>query len=396
MCYPYIFVGSINMIKPKVLFTFGTRPEAIKMAPVVQAFLADPAFTTKIVLTAQHREMLDQVMSIFNLTGDYDFNIMIQKQSLAFITTSVLTKFSEVLEEEKPDLVFVHGDTTTTYSCSLASFYQNIPVAHVEAGLRSGDLRNPFPEEMNRKLADALCSLHFCPTLHARNNLLKENIKSSGMFITGNTVIDSLFQVIEYLKKNNPQPKTVSSLKRILVTLHRRESWGEPIENVARAIRDVVNENPDVSVIFPIHKNPIVRESVGPILGGMDRVDIVEPMDYLTFVTEMQDAYIIISDSGGIQEEAPSLGKPVLLTRAVTERPEGIESGVVKMIGTDFEKVKSEITKLVQNETYYKSMMKIRNPFGDGKASIRILAHTKKYFSLPNPEHLKEFGEYVA
>lgn len=382
-------------MKPKVIFTFGTRPEAIKMAPVVQTFIQDPDFITKIVLTAQHREMLDQVMDIFKLTGDYDFNIMVQKQTLAHITSSVLTKFSEVLDLEKPDLVMVHGDTTTTYSCSLASFYHNIPVGHVEAGLRSGDLRNPFPEEMNRKLADALCTLHFCPTLHARNNLLKENIKSSGMYITGNTVIDALFQVVDFIKMNHPTPSVPSIRKKILVTLHRRESWGEPIENIARAIRDVVLDNLDVQVLFPIHKNPIVRESVMPILGGIPRIEIMEPMDYLAFITEMQDSYLIISDSGGIQEEAPSLGKPVLLTRAVTERPEGIESGVVRLIGTDYLKVKEELTKLIQNEAYYLGMTKIRNPFGDGKASMRILNHTKKFFSLPVNIAIKEFGEYV-
>jgi len=384
------------MRKPKVIFTFGTRPEAIKMAPVVQTFLRDPDFETKIVLTAQHREMLDQVMKIFNLTGDYDFNIMVQKQTLAHITSSVLNKFSEVLEQEKPDLVFVHGDTTTTYSCSLASFYHHIPVGHVEAGLRSGDLQNPFPEEMNRKLSDALCALHFCPTLHARNNLLKENIKSSGISITGNTVIDALFQVVQYLKENVPTIRKDASMKKILVTLHRRESWGEPIENVSRAIRDVVIENKDVQVIFPIHKNPVVRETVAPILGNRERVDIIEPMDYLSFVAQMQDSYLIISDSGGIQEEAPSLGKPVLLTRGVTERPEGIESGVVRLIGTDYEKVKSEITRLIRDTTFYQSMTKIRNPFGDGNASMRILQHTKKFFSLPVQEAIKDFGEYTS
>lgn len=384
------------MIKPKVIFTFGTRPEAIKMAPVVQTFLQDPDFITKIVLTAQHREMLDQVMAIFKLTGDYDFNIMVQKQTLAHITSSVLTKFSEVLEEDKPDLVFVHGDTTTTYSCSLASFYHHIPVGHVEAGLRSGDLLNPFPEEMNRKLADALCTLHFCPTLHARNNLLKENIKSQGMPITGNTVIDALFQVVDYLKENTSITLKNDSKKKILVTLHRRESWGEPIENVSRAIRDVVLENKDIQVIFPIHKNPIVRDTVIPILGNMERVEIMEPMDYLSFVAQMKDSYLIISDSGGIQEEAPSLGKPVLLTRGVTERPEGIESGVVRLIGTEYEKVKTELTKLIKDHDYYQNMTKIRNPFGDGKASKRILHHTRRFFSLPVSEHVKDFGEYVS
>jgi len=383
------------MDKPKVIFSFGTRPEAIKMAPVIQTFLRDPDFITKVVLTAQHREMLDQVMDIFSLRGDYDFNIMMQKQTLEFLTSTVLTKFQEVLAQEKPDLVFVHGDTTTTFACSLACFYQNVPVAHVEAGLRSFDLRNPFPEEMNRKLADSLCTLHFCPTIHAKNNIIEENIESKGIFVTGNTVIDSLFYVVNYLKEKTLESKRKDNIKKILVTLHRRESWGKPIEAVARAIREVVLENEDVSVMFPIHKNPIVRESVMPILGDLSRVSIVEPMDYLSFILEMQSSYLIISDSGGIQEEAPSLGKPVLLTRLVTERPEGLESGVVRLIGTDFQTVKNEITKLIRDPIYYQNMVRIRNPFGDGKASKRIIKETRKFFSLPVPEDLQSLSDFV-
>jgi len=383
------------MNKPKVIFTFGTRPEAIKMAPVIQTFLRDADFTTKVVLTAQHREMLDQVMDIFKLQGDYDFNIMIQKQSLEFISSTVLTKFAEVLQTEKPDLVFVHGDTTTTFACSLAAFYQDIPVGHVEAGLRSDNLRNPFPEEMNRKLADALCSLHFCPTIHAKNNIMKENLKSKGIFVTGNTVIDSLNYVVDYINEKTLESKPKDKSKKILVTLHRRESWGNPIESVAKAIREVVMENEDVTVMFPIHKNPIVRESIMPILGNLPRISIVEPLDYLSFILEMQSSYLIISDSGGIQEEAPSLGKPVLLTRVVTERPEGIESGVVRLIGTDFQTVKNEITKLIRDERYYQKMVRIRNPFGDGKAAKRILKETRSFFSLPVPDDLKNLGEFV-
>lgn len=383
------------MNKPKVIFTFGTRPEAIKMAPVIQVFLRDADFTTKVVLTAQHREMLDQVMDIFKLQGDYDFNIMIQKQSLEFISSTVLTKFAEVLQTEKPDLVFVHGDTTTTFACSLAAFYQDIPIGHVEAGLRSDNLRNPFPEEMNRKLADALCSLHFCPTIHAKNNILKENLKSKGIFVTGNTVIDSLNYVVDYINEKTLESKPKDKTKKILVTLHRRESWGNPIESVAKAIREVVMENEDVTVMFPIHKNPIVRESIMPILGNLPRISIVEPLDYLSFILEMQSSYLIISDSGGIQEEAPSLGKPVLLTRVVTERPEGIESGVVRLIGTDFQTVKNEITKLIRDERYYQKMVRIRNPFGDGKAAKRILKETRSFFSLSVPDDLINLGEFV-
>lgn len=376
----------------KVLFTFGTRPEAIKMAPVVQVFRNDPGWNTKVVLTAQHREMLDQVMQIFQLSAEYDFNIMRDKQSLEHITSAVLNQFSEVIKLEKPDLIMVHGDTTTTYSATMAGFYHHIPVAHVEAGLRSNDLYNPFPEEMNRRLTDALCSLHFCPTEQARDNIHRENIQSQRITITGNTVVDALSQTLTHLEKPNRQQ--FSTGKMLLMTMHRRESWGEPIESVARAVKEVCLENPDLQVLFPIHKNPIVRDSVYPILGNMSQVHLVEPLDYLHFVEAMTQSTIIISDSGGIQEEAPTLGKPVLLTRNVTERPEGIASGVVKLVGTDADKVREELTRLLQDQDYYQSMTTKKNPFGDGLASKRILKQAKMWASQPIPEELASLKEF--
>lgn len=395
----------MNLVKPKVLFTFGTRPEAIKMAPVISAFLKDDSFTTKIVLTAQHREMLDQVLSIFNIKGDYDYNIMTEKQSLEFITTSVLEKFSTTLKEECPNLVFVHGDTTTTFASALSSFYQNIPVAHIEAGLRSWDIRNPFPEEMNRKLADSLSDLHFCPTQTAKDNLIKENVKSKGNYITGNTVVDALISIIKSLEsdKSSKDIKSDNShandrsdnSKIILLTMHRRESLGKPMKEVMESIRDVIIQNEDSKLIFPVHKNPYVREIVFPVFKNVNRVELIEPLDYLSFIKLMKKAYIIVSDSGGIQEEAPTLKKPVLLTRKVTERPEGIESGIVKLVGTNSKIIKEELNKLLNDKDYYESFITKVNPFGDGYASLRILKFAKEFFNLPiNSEEVSKLGEF--
>jgi len=382
------------MKRNKVLITFGTRPEAIKMAPVVQAFQADEAWHAKVVLTAQHREMLDQVMEIFALRSDYDFNIMREKQTLEFITSEVLQQFSEVINIEKPDLIIVHGDTTTTYSATMAGFYHHIPVAHIEAGLRSHDLDNPFPEEMNRRLTDALCQLHFCPTKQAKENILQERITSRCLSVTGNTVIDALKQALSHIptqkKRGNVSDKT------ILMTMHRRESWGKPIESVAKAVKAVCQANQDVRVLFPIHKNPIVRDSIFPILGGLPQVRLIEPLDYLSFIEAMQQSYLIISDSGGIQEEAPTLGKPVLLTREVTERPEGIASGVVKLVGTDTDRVQQEITKLIREEQYYQTMITPQNPFGDGQASKRILKQLKLWASQPISDEFVSLGEFIS
>ncbi|MBP8707493.1 MAG: UDP-N-acetylglucosamine 2-epimerase (non-hydrolyzing) [Caldisericia bacterium] len=386
----------MKLTKPKVLFTFGTRPEAIKMAPVISAFMNDDSIITKIVLTAQHREMLDQVLSIFDIKGDYDYNIMTEKQSLEFITTSVLERFTSTLKEESPDLVFVHGDTTTTFASALASFYQNIPVAHIEAGLRSWDLRNPYPEEMNRKLADSLSDLHFCPTKTAKDNLIKENVKSKGIYITGNTVVDALTSIIKVIERNNYSVNNRSGdSKIILLTMHRRESLGDPMKEVMESIRDVIIQNKDSRLIFPVHKNPYVREIVFPVFEGVNRVELIEPLDYLSFIKLMKESYIIVSDSGGIQEEAPTLKKPVLLTRKVTERPEGIESGVVKLVGTDSKTIKRELNNLLNDKDYYESFISKGNPFGDGNAALRILKYIKIFFNLPiNSESLSKLGEF--
>lgn len=363
------------MKKPLIYITFGTRPEAIKMAPLVKVFLNDPQLRTKIVLTAQHREMLDQVMEIFNIPCDIDFNIMAPRQTLSFITQEVMTRFSNLLNEEKPSLVLVHGDTTTTFASTLASFYQKVPVAHVEAGLRSHDLDNPFPEEMNRKLADTLCSYHFCPTAIARENLLKEGINPSHVIVTGNTIVDALLMIVHQLtseEEKNIFPQWDPHKKTILMTMHRRESWGDQMKNVAQAVNDVLKKRHDVQLLFPMHRNPAVREIIEPIFSNNSQAFLTDPLDYRQFVMAMKLSYLIISDSGGIQEEAPSLNKPVLLTRKVTERPEGLSSGVVKLVGTEYSKVFEALLNLIDHPEDYRQMVCKSNPFGDGKASLRI------------------------
>jgi UDP-N-acetylglucosamine 2-epimerase (non-hydrolysing) len=386
-----------TMIKPNVFICFGTRPEAIKMAPVVRAFMADPDIETKVLVTAQHREMLDQVMELFKLPYHYDFNIMAPRQSLSFITQSVLERFSDLLLQEKPSMVLVHGDTSTTFACALASFYQGIPVAHVEAGLRSGDMQNPFPEEMNRKLADALCTYYFPPTLQASQNLQSEGISGKKVMITGNTVVDALEMVLNNetsIPAKNPLPSLDSTLKTILMTMHRRESWGEPMLQVSEAVRDILLAFPDTQLLFPVHKNPIVRELVQKVFHGLPRVHLIEALDYYHFVQAMKASYLIISDSGGIQEEAPSLGKPVLLTRKVTERPEGIQSGIVQLAGTNYPQVFDALKNLIQNQSLYSTMQSIANPFGDGKASQRILRFVRHQLGLPVSNWSQESEEF--
>ncbi len=384
--------------KVKIAITFGTRPEAIKMAPVVQAFLSDSDFDTRVVLTAQHREMLDQVIQIFQLPFHEDFNIMSPRQSLSGVTQLVLQNFSAFLEKEKPDMVLVHGDTTTTFACSLASYYHQIPVAHVEAGLRSFDNYNPFPEEINRKLADALCAYHFCPTLHSKMNLLKEGIKENSIYITGNTVVDALM----YRLKNLSKPVSVVfpyldlSKKTILMTMHRRESWGQPMKHAATAVREIIAKFPELQLLFPVHRNPVVRDTIEAVFKEMPRVHLVDPLDYDQFILAMQSSYIILSDSGGIQEEAPTLGKPILLTRKVTERPEGIEAGIVQLVGTDPDMIKDRLRELIQDKERYQRISSMKNPFGDGFASKRILNYTRKCFSLPIKTTGQEAEEFIS
>ena len=359
----------------KVMTVFGTRPEAIKMAPVVKALKAEDGIECIVCVTAQHREMLDQVLDLFEIVPDYDLNIMKPNQTLSMITANVITGMEEVLVKEKPDLVLVHGDTSTTFATALACYYQQIAVGHVEAGLRTFDKYSPFPEEMNRVLAGHIAELHFAPTERNRQNLLREGIDDDRIFITGNTVIDALLETAskpyefedETLKKIDFENKRV-----ITVTCHRRENLGEYMAEIFSAIADIAREYEDVEVVYPVHMNPKVREAAQNYLGGIDNVHLIEPLTYQPFVKLQSKSFFIITDSGGIQEEAPSLGKPVLVVRKETERPEAVDAGTVKMAGVDRETVYKLAKELLDNKEEYDKMAKAINPYGDGKASKRI------------------------
>lgn len=358
----------------KVMTIFGTRPEAIKMAPVIQELRRHPEIETKVCVTAQHREMLDQVMDLFHLKADYDLNIMAQGQTLYDITGRVLRGLQEVFAEERPDCVLVHGDTTTTFTAALAAFYAQIPVGHVEAGLRTGNLLSPFPEEANRQLTGVLARYHFAPTETARANLLRENKKGENIYVVGNTVIDALLATV---KKNytfeDKEIEQIEEHKRvILVTTHRRENLGAPMHHVYRALRRLVDDIPDTEIVFPVHRNPLVREAVAEELEGHDRIHLVEPMEYEPFTNLMARSAIVLTDSGGIQEEAPSLGKPVLVLRDTTERPEAVEAGTVALVGTDEEAIYETAHRLLTDEAAYRQMAEAVNPYGDGKAAARI------------------------
>ncbi len=360
----------------KVMTIFGTRPEAIKMAPVVKALEAAEDMESIVTVTAQHREMLDQVLHLFSITPDYDLNIMSQGQTLYDVTCKALLGLQGVLKEAKPDVVLVHGDTTTTFVGALAAFYEGIPVGHVEAGLRTGNIYSPFPEEMNRKLTGAIGTYHFAPTSTSESNLLKENINPAHLYVTGNTVIDALQTTVQTdytFKEELLNQIDYINNKVILVTTHRRENLGDPMRNVYEAIRDIINEQADVEVIFPMHRNPKVRNIVQDVLGHMDRVHLIEPLEYEPFANLMARTYLIMTDSGGIQEEAPSLGKPVLVLRDTTERPEAVEAGTVKLVGTDKESVYRTATELIVNKGAYLAMSNAVNPYGDGLASDRIV-----------------------
>lgn len=370
----------------KVLTVFGTRPEAIKMAPLVHALAQDDSFDARVCVTAQHREMLDQVLRLFEITPDYDLNIMRAGQGLSEITSRILDGLKAVLEEFKPDVVLVHGDTTTTLAASLAAFYQRIPVGHVEAGLRTGDLYSPWPEEANRKLTGTLASYHFAPTDNARQNLLREWVADQRIFVTGNTVIDALFWVKNRVLKDDAlrlalasrYPFLDSSKKMILVTGHRRESFGGGFERICSALAEIARTHPEVQVVYPVHLNPNVSEPVQRILHDIDNVMLIEPQDYLPFVYLMDNAYLILTDSGGIQEEAPSLGKPVLVMRDTTERPEAVAAGTVQLVGTDVRLIVEWVSRLLNDENEYNKMSRAHNPYGDGFASQRILDALKK------------------
>lgn len=373
------------MVK-KILVVCGTRPEAIKMAPLVTALSKDQYFEARLCITAQHREMLDQVLNVFGLQPDYDLDIMKKNQTLNDITAAIILAMKSVLRSFQPDLVLVHGDTATTFSVSLAAYYEKIHVGHVEAGLRTGNLYSPWPEEANRKLTSVLASLHFAPTEGAKRNLLTEGIDESKISVTGNTVIDALFNVKKLLQKNeiiisalNAEFDYLDPIKRILlVTGHRRESFGEGFEQIFSALRQIALNYPDVQVVYPVHLNPSVQEPAIRILGNIHNVFLIAPQPYLQFCYLMDRATIILTDSGGIQEEAPSLGKPVLVMRSVTERPEAIFAGTVRLVGTDKNCIISQVEKLLNDATEYNKMSAAHNPYGDGFACARILNFLKQ------------------
>lgn len=362
------------MRKIKTLTVFGTRPEAIKMAPLIKELDSrKDKFDNIIAITAQHREMLDQVLNSFNIKADYDLDIMQNKQTLSSITSKTLIGFEEILIKEKPDIVLVHGDTTTTMSASLAAFYNQVKIGHVEAGLRTWDKRSPFPEEINRVITDKLADLYFAPTGQSRENLIDENIAPKMIHVTGNTVIDALnytvkanytHEVLEAIDDNN---------KVILVTMHRRENQGKPMENVFKALREIVHNKDDIEIIFPVHLNPLVQKSAQTFLGNHDRIHLIDPVDVFDFHNLAAKSHFILSDSGGVQEEAPSLKKPVLVLRDTTERPEGIQAGTLKLVGTDPEIVAKEILNLLEDNDEYMRMSRAKNPYGDGLASKRIV-----------------------
>ena len=365
----------------KVLIVFGTRPEAIKMASVVYALKGK--LDVKVCVTAQHREMLDQALELFNITPDYDLDIMRPKQDLFDVTSHVLNGMKQVLVKECPNIVLVHGDTTTTMATAMAAFYLNIPVGHVEAGLRTYNLKSPFPEEFNRQLTTRIAKFHFAPTQNARQNLLNEQIPDSQIYVTGNTVIDTLLSMVKKARLTNfsktilesmpfLRKKTGKSSCIILVTGHRRENFGQGFEEICHALHDIAYENQDVHVIYPVHLNPNVREPVNRILSNINNVHLIEPMDYLTFIKLMDLSYLILTDSGGIQEEAPSLGKPVLLMRDTTERPEAVEAGTGKLVGTSKEEIVIMVNQLLTNNEFYTQMSRAHNPYGDGNASHTI------------------------
>lgn len=358
------------MKKLKVMSIFGTRPEAIKMAPVVLELRKYPQIESIVAVTAQHREMLDQVLKLFNIRPDFDLNIMSEGQTLFDITSRALLGLDKVLTEAKPDVVLVHGDTTTTFTGALAAFYHQIEVGHVEAGLRTRNKFSPYPEEMNRRLTGSLADLNFAPTSTAKDNLLREGVDADKIFVTGNTVIDALYQTV----RADFNFQHVEADKRIiLVTTHRRENLGEPLRQVYKALRALVEEFADVEIIFPVHKNPKVRDVVNEELGGLERVRLIDPLDYEPFANLMNRATLILTDSGGVQEEAPALGKPVLVLRDTTERPEAVDAGTVKLIGTNQEKVYNAAKLLLMDAAEYKKMAEARSPYGDGHAAKRIV-----------------------
>ena len=370
----------------KILLVFGTRPEAIKMAPLVKALQKDTEhFETRVCVTAQHRQMLDQVLEVFGITPEYDLNIMAPNQDLYDITAKVLLGLRKVLKDFRPDTVLVHGDTTTSMAASLAAFYMQIPVGHVEAGLRTYNMLSPWPEEMNRQVTDRICTYYFAPTEQSRANLLQENIDAKKIFITGNTVIDALLMAVDIIsttagvkekmaKELQEKGYTVGDREYILVTGHRRENFGDGFLHICKAIKELAALHPEMDIGYPVHLNPNVQKPVYELLSGLSNVYLISPLDYLPFIYAMQHSTLLLTDSGGVQEEAPSLGKPVLVMRDTTERPEAVEAGTVKLVGTDAEAIVSNVTALLQDKEMYKRMSETHNPYGDGQACERIIA----------------------
>jgi UDP-N-acetylglucosamine 2-epimerase (non-hydrolysing) len=372
----------------KVLSVFGTRPEAIKMAPLVNLLKETPGIESKVCVTGQHREMLDQVLKLFDIVPDYDLAIMKAGQDLYDVTTSILLNIKAVLRDFKPDIVLVHGDTSTTFAAALACYYEKTAVGHVEAGLRTGNIYSPWPEEANRKLTGALTKLHFAPTDTSKQNLLKENTDPASIVVTGNTVIDALHQVVAKidadvnLTKNFEQqfPYGLNGRRLVLVTGHRRESFGDGFEQICAGLKQIAQQFPDTDVVYPVHLNPNVREPVFRLLSDTSNVHLIEPQDYLPFVYLMSRSTVVLTDSGGIQEEAPSLGKPVLVMRDTTERPEAVAAGTVKLVGTDADVIVREVCRLLTDNAYYEQMSFAHNPYGDGKACARIIEAIKASF----------------
>ncbi len=370
----------------KILLVFGTRPEAIKMAPLVKALQKDTEhFETRVCVTAQHRQMLDQVLEVFGITPEYDLNIMAPNQDLYDITAKVLLGLREVLKDFRPDTVLVHGDTTTSMAASLAAFYMQIPVGHVEAGLRTYNMLSPWPEEMNRQVTDRICTYYFAPTEQSRANLLQENIDAKKIFITGNTVIDALLMAVDIIsttagvkekmeKELQEKGYTVGDREYILVTGHRRENFGDGFLHICKAIKELAALHPEMDIVYPVHLNPNVQKPVYELLSGLSNVYLISPLDYLPFIYAMQHSTLLLTDSGGVQEEAPSLGKPVLVMRDTTERPEAVEAGTVKLVGTNAEAIVSNVTALLLDKEMYKRMSETHNPYGDGQACERIIA----------------------
>jgi UDP-N-acetylglucosamine 2-epimerase (non-hydrolysing) len=371
----------------KIIIIFGTRPEAIKLAPLISAFQKDNRFNLQTCNTGQHKEMLDQVLDLFNIIPNYNLSIMKKNQNLFSVTAEILTGLQSILEKSDPDIVLVHGDTTTTFAAALAAYYKKIPVAHIEAGLRTGDIYSPWPEEGNRRLTASISKYHFPPTQASMNNLLKEGVQKKDILVTGNTVIDAMFWAIEIL---NQKPELIEDMNRrysflrnkkkiILITGHRRESFGNGFERICSAIKEISNLYPNVEFVYPVHLNPNVSNPVNRLLSGNKNIHLIKPLEYLSFVYLMSRAYIVLTDSGGIQEEAPSLGKPVLVMRDKTERPEAINIGTVKMVGTKADVIVSELKSLLDNKEIYKKMSEAHNPYGDGKACKRIVDFLAKF-----------------